>query len=40
MKARTLSIIPHDVPFAEAAALGCKFITAYCALVRQSALHD
>ena len=36
---RNLCIIPHNVSFVEAAALGCRFTTAYRAVVQQGGLH-
>lgn len=35
-----LSIIPPNVSFVEAAALGCRFTTAYRAVVQQGRVHD
>ncbi len=37
---RNLSLIPETVSFVEAAALGCRFTTAYRAIVQQGGLSD
>lgn len=37
---RNLSILPKNVSFVEAAALGCRFTTAYRAVVQQGGLHN